>query len=216
MSLPSSGGGRNTNMLIGLAFLVLIALSVYSIVELSAAKSQIDSLQRQNQALQNNIFILQSDISSLQAQVNSLSKGGGSVASFYLGSLCISVNSGCAGSAYYIYLYDNGTTTVDAGYGISIEIKDATRKTLVGFNASLPGSLAPGHWQMLTSPNWPAGSNATNKLSPGDQVGVAVFVGSSESSAGTHVLTCGTYTTTTTFVNYTITTSATRTVQTCS
>jgi hypothetical protein len=203
-------------MLIGLALLVLIALSVYSVYELSASQSQIAFLQQQNYALQNNLISLQNEIGVLQAQVNSLNHVGGSVASFYLGSLCVSVNSGCAGGAYYIYLYDNGTTTVAAGYGVYIEIKDSTKETSFGFNSSLPGKLAPGQWQTLTATDWPAGSGATSKLSPGDQVGVGVLVGPYQTAAGTHVLTCGTYATTTTFVNYTMTTTATQTVQTCS
>ena len=199
-----------------LALLALIALSVYSIVELSATESQVAFLRQQNDALRNQMITLQSDISYLQSQVNTLSQGGGSAASFYLGSLCVSVNTGCANGAYYIYLYDNGSTAVAAGYSVYIEVKDATKGTTFGFNSSLPGRLAPGQWQTLTAPDWPAGSNATAKLSPGDQVGIAVLVGSSQASAGTHVLSCGTYTTTTTFVNYTMTTTATQTVQTCS
>ena len=199
-----------------LALLVLIALSVYIVVELSATESQIAFLREQNDALRNQMITLQSEISYLQSQVNTLSQGGGTAASFYLGSLCLSVNTGCAGGAYYIYLYDNGSTAVAAGYSVYIEVKDATKGTTFGFNSSLPGRLAPGQWQTLTATEWPAGSGATSKLSPGDQVGVAVLVGSYQAAAGTHVLSCGTYASTTTFVNYTMTTTATQTVQTCS
>ncbi|MDA4120056.1 MAG: hypothetical protein OK436_05670, partial [Thaumarchaeota archaeon] len=204
MSLPSSGGGRSTNTLLALALLILIALSVYSIYEQSASQSQIAFLQQQNYALQNNLITLQNEIGSLQAQVNSLSQGTTPGPSFQVASACLSLTAGCYGQAYYIIVSDKGPTSVPKGYSVFLSFKDSTRSTYFGFNVSLPQDLTPSQGVTLEASSWPAGSGAEAKISQGDQVGVAVVIGATQASTGTHVLSCSQYTTTTTYQNITI------------
>jgi len=187
MSLPSSGGGRSTNTLLALALLILIVLSVYSIYEQSASQSQIAFLQQQNYALQNNLITLQNEIGSLQAQVNSLSQGSPPGASFQVASACLSLTAGCYGLDYYIIVEDKGPTSVPKGYSVFLSFKDSTRSTYFGFNVSLPQDLTPSQGVTLEASSWPAGSGAEAKLSQGDQVGVAVVIGVTQSSTGTHV-----------------------------
>ena len=215
MSLPSSGGGRSHNTLIALALLLLIAISIYSVVELSASQSQIAFLQRQNEALQNNLFTLQDEVSSLQAEVNSLSRGSATAANFQVAYACLSLTAGCNGLAYYIIVNDKGSTSVPKGYSVFLSFKDSTRSTYFGFNVSLPQDLTPNQGATIKADSWPAASGAEGKLSQGDQVGVAVVIGVVQAAIGTHVLTCSLYTTTTTFLNYTQTQTRTFTTQNC-
>lgn len=214
MSLPSSRG-RSTNTLLAVVLLLLVALSVYSLVELSATQSQIASLQQQNAALRNDIFRLQNDISSLQAQINSLSQGKAPVADFQVAYACLSLTGGCYGLDYYVIVNDKGNTSVPKGYGIYLSFKDSTKSTYFGFNTSLPQDLTPNQGVTIEASSWPAGSGAEGKLSQGDQVGVAVVIGQVQAAIGTYVLTCNQYTTTTTFLNYTRTQTTTLTTQNC-
>ncbi len=215
MGMPSSGGGRSPNTLLALALLVLIALSLYSIYELSASQSQVASLQQQNYALQNSLITLQNEISSLQAQVNSLSQGTAPPASFQVAYACLSLTQGCNGLDYYIIVNDKGTTSVSKGYGVFLNFKDSTRSTDFGFNVSLPQDLTPSQGVTLEADSWPAGSGAEGKLSQGDLVGVAVLIGTTQASTGTYVLSCSQHTTTT-YQNYTTIQTQTVATQRCS
>jgi hypothetical protein len=215
MGVPSSGGGRSPNTLMALALLVLIALSVYSIYELSASQSQIAFLQQQNYALQSNLISLQNQIGVLQGQVNSLSEGSTTAASFQVASACLSLTDGCGGLDYYITVNDKGDTSVPKGYGVFLSFKDSTSSTYFGFNVSLPRDLTPSQGVTFEAVSWPAGSGAEVKLAQGDQVGVAVEIGVTQASIGTYVLSCSQYTTTTTYQNYTMTQTQTLTIQRC-
>jgi len=214
VNVPPSGEGRGSTLW-ALALLLLIALSVYSIYELSASQTQIAFLQQQNYALQNNLIAMQNEIGVLQAQINSLTQGTASVASYQVASACLSLTAGCGGLAYYIIVNDNGATSVPKGYGVFLSFKDSTKSTYFGFNVSLPQDLTPGQGVTLEAGSWPAASGAEGKLSQGDQVGVAVVIGHVQAATGTHVLACNQYTTTTTLLNYTKTQTSTLTTQSC-
>jgi hypothetical protein len=219
MGVHSSGGGRSPNTLLALALVVLIALSVYSVYQLSASQSQIAFLQEQNYALQNNVISLQNQIGVLQGQVNSLSQGSTTAASFQVASACLSLTAGCGGLEggfdYYITVNDKGATSVPKGYGVFLSFKDSTKSTYFGFNVSLPQDLTPSQGVTLAAVSWPAGSGVEAKLSQGDLVGVAVVIGVTQASIGTYVLSCSQYTTTTTYQNYTMTQTQTLTIQRC-
>jgi hypothetical protein len=130
--------------------------------------------------------------------------------------VCLSVTPQCGlpvgylgSNVYTIALDDNGTTAFTQSVPVFLDIKDTTRSTGFGFNASLPQELLPGGTVYLNATTWPQFTNATSKLAPGDQVALAVFLGNLEASVLTRVITCTT--TTTTFLNNTTTQTATNT-----
>jgi hypothetical protein len=192
--------------------LTLLAFSLYSAFEISSLQGQITSLQnqefQQQQFMQQEFGYLASRIDSLAATHSSASSG----ASFVLASACISVTPDCRGTSLQGYVYfltvdDNGSTTVPQGFSVGLSIKDATRLTGFGFNATLPGSLSPGSSVTLNASSWPSYTNATTKMSPGDEIGLSVSIGNFEVAIPAHVLSCTN--TTTTFLNYTQSQTAT-------
>lgn len=137
MSQALSGGARKSSPLLAVAVVVLLALAVYNVVELSTAQSQMASLQQENSALQQEIFNLHAQVGSLQAQPSYLTRGNTQTASFQLQSACLRVNAGCSGNSYVVILDNNGSMAVPVGYSIFISFKDGTRGTHFGFNTSL-------------------------------------------------------------------------------
>jgi hypothetical protein len=193
-------------------------LAAYLAIEVSSLQGQVSSLQGQNSILQGQVGDLQNQQYNLQSQLSHLlstSTGLGGP-SFEITSACLSVAPQCQipagypGSYVYVITLDNnGTTTFLQSVPVFIDIKDTTRSTGFGFNASLPQELLPGGTVYLNATSWPQSENATSKLAPGDQVALAVFLGNMETMVLTRIITCTV--TTTTFLNYTTTQTATNT-----
>ena len=138
------------------------------------------------------------------------------VTDFYIQSACVSSTDDCGGSAYSIYLIDNGTTSVPRDYSVYFGFNDTTRKTFIGFNETLPTSMGPGQGFQITSPAWPSSADAASKLSPGDAVVVGVLVGGFEATLAVTVLTCYSSTTTRVITNFTVSTfTQTQTMMSC-
>ena len=190
---------------------VLVLISAYSAVEITVLQEQVNSLRNQDEAQQNAVSVLQGEVDYLGSRVAALSSEINEVpppvASFYIESACVSPDSQCAGEVYSVSLADNGTTTVTAGYGAYLSLNDTTRGTYVGFNVSVPQKLAPGQDVTISSSGWPPGSGGASRISPGDAVIVAVWIGNFEASASTRALTCATTTTTRTLTNHTVSTA---------
>ena len=210
-----SGGSKAYLVIIAVLILLLLFVAAYSLVEIGGLQSQVSSLQSQNSFQQSELQNLQSAMSGLENQVRALSGHGTPVANFAITHACVSLTSGCYGLMYYIVIEDKGNTSVPKGYGIFVSFKDATRLTYFGFNASLPQDVTPSQGATIEGSSWPAGTGAEGKLSPGDQIGVAVDIKGFTASTAAHVLSCNQYSTTTTFLNNSRTQTQTLTTQTC-
>ncbi len=215
--MPLSGGSASKKFLTVVTVAILL-LAAYLAVEVSDLQGQVSLLQGQNSFLQNQIGDLENQQSQLQNELAHLlsTSTGASRPSFEISSVCLSVTRQCyipvgyqGGYAYVIALYDNGTVDFPQAVSVYLNIKDSTRSMSFGFNASLPESLLPGMTVYLNATSWPQYTNATSKLAPGDEVVLAVSLGSIEASALTFVITCTT--TTTTMLNGTTTITATNT-----
>jgi hypothetical protein len=196
----------------------ILVLAAYLTIEVSSLQGQVSSLQGQNSILQGQVGDLQNQQYNLQSQLSHLlsTSTGIGVPSFEITSVCLSVAPQCQLPAgypgsyvYVIALDDNGTTTFPQSVSIFLDIKDTTRSTDFGFNASLPQELVPGGTMYLNATSWPQYTNATSKLAGGNQVALAVLLGNLEATVLTRVITCTV--TTTTFLNYTTTQTATNT-----
>ena len=102
----------------------------------------------------------------------------------------------CGGYVYLITLDNNGTTSVPIGYSVFLSFNDTTKMTFFGFNTTLPRGLPADSATILSATSWPFQTNVTSRMSPGDNMSVAVGIGSSEASLETHVQYCTSYTTT--------------------
>jgi hypothetical protein len=200
------------------AIIAILALAAYLAIEVSSLQGQVSSLQDQNYYLQGQIADLEGQQANLGNQLAHLlsTTTQTSGPSFELVSVCLSVAPQChsypghPGSyVYAIALRDNGTTAFSQSTPVYLHFNDTTRLTQFGFNTTLPQELQRGGMIYLNATSWPQYTNATSKLAPGDQVGLAVFLGTLEAGMTTHVITCTT--TTTTFLNYTLTQTATNT-----
>jgi hypothetical protein len=200
------------------AVIAILALAAYLAIEVSSLQGQVSSLQDQNYYLQGQIADLQGQQGNLENELAHLlststqTSGPG----FELVSVCLSVTPQChsypghQGSyVYALALRNNGTTAFSQSTPVYLHFNDTTRLAQFGFNTTLPQELQLGGTVYLNSTSWPQYTSAASKLTPGDQVELAVFLGTLEVGTTTHVITC--MTTTTTFVNYTLTQTATNT-----
>ena len=211
-------GGTATRTLLTVITIAILVLAAYLAIEVSGLQGQVSSLQGQNSILQGQVGDLQNQQYILQSQLSHLlsTSTGTTRPSFEITLVCLSVvlqcqlPAGYPGSyVYVIAVEDNGTTAFLQSVPVFLDVKDTTRSTGFGFNASLPQELFPGGTVYLNATSWPQYTNATSKLVPGDQVALAVFLGDLEAMVLTHVITCTV--TTTTFLNYTTTQTATNT-----
>jgi cell division protein FtsB len=196
---------------------VILVLSAYMAIEVSSLQGQVSSLQDQNAILQNQMSNMEQAQNYLQSQINRLLSAATQtkIFSFYVRDICVSVAPLCYSyprQGSYVYamgIVNNGTVTIPVTTSVYLEFKDATRSTLVAFNASLPQTIPPGGGVYLNSTSWPENTNATSKLAPGDDIGLAVLLGDVEFATETHVATCSS--STTTLQNYTSTQTETLT-----
>jgi hypothetical protein len=202
-------------VLLAVALIAVLILSIYVLVEVPAMESQLSSLQSQNDNLQGQLAALGGQVDNLASQLQAQSSSTQTSSSPNLEvTACVSVNPSCSGDnhtgdVYIISLYNGGTAAFPAGYSFYLSFKDGTRFTFFGFNSTLPSSLTPNGNIVLNAASWPQNTNATSKMGPGDEVGLAVLVGSYETAIQVRILQCST--TTTTFLNATQTQTATLT-----
>jgi len=210
----------SVTMILTVAVVIVLVLSAFMVVEVSSLQGQVSSLQNQNTGLQQEITDLQSQQNFLQSallRLLSTSTTTPRTLSFTLGDVCISIAPNCsylgfAGpgpDVYAIVIVNNGTVSISATNSVAIEIKDATKPSDFVFNTTLPSLVFPGGSVSLNSTSWPAFTNATSKISPGDNINVIVSVGDLVASAETLVVMCGS--SINTFVNYTSTMTLTAT-----
>jgi len=213
-------GGMAARTFLTIVAVAILVLATYMAIEVSSLEGQVSSLQNQNFILQGQVGNLQNQQYNLQSQLSHLlsTSMGTAKPGFEITSVCLSVTPRCqlpagypGGNVYVIALYDNGTTAFPQSLPVFLDIKDTTRSTGFGFNASsLPQELLPGGTVYLNATSWPQYTNATSRLAPGDQVALGVFLGNLEAAVLTRVITCTV--TTTTFLNDTTTQTATNTV----
>ena len=214
---PGSQGAHRGNptitAILALAMISVLILSVYAAVEVPALQNQISSIQGQNSFLQGEVSNLQNQVDNLNSRLSTSTQVSTTKIDV---TACLSVTPECytfsnryVGYVYFIGLTDSGTSSVQKGYSIYLSFKDSTEATFFGFNTTLPSSLNPGGTVYLSATAWPTGTNATSKLAPGDEVGLAVLVGGYQTAISTIVLSCST--STTTFLNATRTQTATLT-----
>ena len=205
---------------LSVAIVIILILSAYLALEVTGLQGQVASLQDQNSGLQSQVVDLQSQQNYLQSQIIHLlsTSTQTSVFSFELQDICVSVTPLCytytGHQGSYVYamtIVNNGTVLIPVTSSVYLEFTDVTRSTSFAFNASLSEEIPSGAGIYLNSTTWPASSNATLKIAPGDVIGLAVFVGSFRVIAEAHVATCST--STTTIENYTST--LTQTVTSC-
>ena len=211
-------GGSAKRTFSSILIVVILILAAYLAVEVSSLQGQLSSLQNQNSYLQGQISDLQGQQGNLENYISHLLSTSTRTAGprFELVSVCLSVAPQCysylghPGSyVYAVELLDDGTTAFPQSCSVYLSFNDTTRLTQFGFNATLPEELQPGGTVYLNATSWPQYINAASKLAPGDEVGFAVFLGDLEAGTTTHVVTCTT--TITTFLNYTMTQTATNT-----
>ena len=206
-----------TNRLLSGAVVVILILSAYMAIQVSGLQGEVSSLQTQNAILQDQLVNMQQAQNFMLSQLSRLvsTSAQSNVLSFYAQDVCVAVLPVCytypGHQGSYVYamtLVNNGTVAIPITTSVDLQFKDATRSTLIEFNSSLPQAILPGAWVSLNSTFWPANTNATSKLSPGDDVGFAVFLGEAEFGTQVHVAVCSS--TVTTFQNYTSTQTETQ------
>jgi hypothetical protein len=91
---------------------------------------------------------------------------------------------------YHVTVTNNGTVNIPGSSSVFLDFKDNTTETDFGFNTSLPSDISPGSMVHLNSTTWPLYTNATMKLTPGDEVIVTVFIEDIPVSVETDVVVC--------------------------
>jgi hypothetical protein len=189
---------------------IILGLLAYSLYQDSVLEGQVQSLQLQNNELGLSVQAQELKIELLQAK---LSTATSTPLRFEITSACVSVGQACppggaAQGAEYVYSFgvkDTGTTTISSTLPVYLTFKDTTVAGSFGFNSTLSGTIAPNSTAYLQATAWPAGINATSKLSAGDSVGVAITIGSVENDIATAVVACTPSTSTITTGNSTVT-----------
>jgi len=196
-SIPSANHSSTTKALLAVALIAILILSVYVLVEVPGMENQISSLQKENSDLQGQVGEIGNQVAGISSELQSEQQQQSSTqttSSINIeATACVSVTGNCSGfnrtgDMYIISLFNAGTTAFPAGYSVGVSLKDATRITGFVFNTTLPSSLAPNGDVVLSATSWPQGTNATSKMGAGDDVGVAVLIGSYEASVETHVM----------------------------
>lgn len=210
--------GQQRPIMVAVLTVVLVALlilSVYLATEISSLQGQVSSLQLQNSQIQFQFQNLQNQEGNIQSALNSLvTTGSASVMSIVVSPVCISVTANCitANGTDYVYLIalnNNGTISIPNDSSVYLGFKDGTRGTDFSFNTTLSTPLPAGGQADLVATSWPSSVNVTSELSSGDEIGLEVMVGSFSIALQAHVQVCSVMTTT--FLNYTITQTATNT-----
>lgn len=195
-----------------MAAVAVIVLLAYSLFEVTALQGQVASLQSQNSDLQNN---LQSLGSKLDYMISRLAASTSQTTAFDFGvpqacvskaQICPIIQAVCisppacpqsgGGNVYSIQIENVGSDSISAASSVFLGFKDGTMGSYFGFNATLPGSIAPNSSAYLQAASWPYGTNATSKMASGDSVGLSVTINGVTVATQTTVVACtsGTYT----------------------
>jgi hypothetical protein len=211
LSQPSSSGSGTLKALF-LILVIVLGLLAYSLYQESVLEGQVQSLQLQNTELGLNLQAQELRLEELLLKISTTTTS--TPLRFEILGVCVSVSPGCplpsngssgGGYVYWLEVKNTGVGAIPLTLSVFLSFKDTTAQTSFGFNATLPAAIAPNSTAFLQGTVWPAGTNATSKLSPGDSVGVAVNIGSVENDIATAVLTCSSTTSTATGGTSTVT-----------
>ncbi len=194
--LNTANERHRLELILVLLLILLLVFSLYSSLKIRGLESQVASLQNENDNQAQRLSSLQNELTALNSEIQSVLYPTRSTTNFELTGACVSIMPNCGGYVYLITLDNNGTTSIPIGYSVSLSFKDTTKLTFFGFNTTLPQGLPANSATILSATSWPSQSNATSKMSPGDNMSVAVEIGSSETFLETHVQYCTSYTTT--------------------
>ena len=183
-------------LILVLLLILLLVFSLYSSLKIRGLEGQVVSLRNESNNQAQKLISLQNELSSLNSEIQSVLYPTSSTTNFELTGACVSIMPDCGGYVYLITFDNNGTTSVPIGYSVFLSFNDTTKMTFFGFNTTLPRGLPADSATILSATSWSFQTNVTSRMPPGDNMSVAVGIGSSEASLETHVQYCTSYTTT--------------------
>jgi len=190
---------------------IILGLLAYTLYENNSLQNQVNLLQKENNDLELNLQVLGLRVSELVSLFTTTASAPSY--KFEVTSVCVSTGRNCPlglGGGTYVYSFgvkNTGKGSIPASADVFMEFVDTSVPASFAFNATLPSSVPPNSTAYLQAADWPAGTNAATKLSPGDSVAVTIYIGNVQGGIDTAVLTCSSATTTE--VNGTSTTTQT-------
>ena len=202
MAKVAPPAGAETSRALVVIIVIILGLLGYSLYQNNSLQNQVNTLQKENNDLEVNLQALGLRFSELIALITTTT--GAPTYKFEVTSVCISVGPGCpaggtvggTGYVYAIGVKNIGAATILASSGVFLYFNDTTVQSSFGFNSTLPSNIAPNSIAYVQGAAWPAITNATSKLSPGDSIAVSITIGSAQGGIDTAVLPCTSSTTT--------------------
>lgn len=207
-----SGGGQKTssvNAILTVVVVLVLLVFALGVLEIYALDNEVATLQQQNSNQQLWLQDLQNQLNSLEFRILATQTTTTQIPAYSLeaiGPACLSFTPDCGPDYVYIIEVENsGSQPFPVGSSVFLFFNDTSRLTNFGFNSTLGRALAPNFILSLNSTSWPQG--VSSKLAPGDVVEIGITIANVNTGAKATVLTCSN--TTTTFLNYTQTQTAT-------